>query len=197
MDNFVITISREHGSGGRTIGKKLAQKLGIPFYDQKLIDIAAKKSGLSESFIEDTETRPVSIIFDMYTQSRTFAVEDQAYLAEVKAIREAAKSSCVIVGRCSDYVLRAMKNCLHVFIYAPKEDRLQRIVEEYHDAEADKAQDYLQRIDKIRVSRYSYLTGRKWGDARNYDLCVNSNLGIDTAVDAIIAVYNHIRGGNA
>ncbi|MDO4548998.1 MAG: cytidylate kinase-like family protein, partial [Clostridia bacterium] len=172
----------------------LSARLGIPFYDKKLLSIAAIETGLDEKYIEQRENRPVSMIFDMYTHSRTFAVEDHAYLAEVSAIRQAAESSCVIVGRCSDYVLREMKNCLHVFVYAPKDERIRRVVEQYRDAEPEKAEDYLHKIDKIRASRYGYLTGRKWGDARNYDICVNSSIGIDAAVDAVAAAYERVSG---
>ena len=187
MKRIVITISREYGSGGRLIAKQLSEKMGITFYDKQLIAEVAKKTGFSENFIRDTEhQRPTnSFLFDLYTTVVTPSVPDQVFIAQAKVIKQAAaKESCVIVGRCADYILREHKDLLRVFIYAPMEERIRRAVEEYGDKESN-MESFVTRKDKQCASYYNYFTSVRWGDRKSYDLCINSALGLDTAVELI------------
>ena len=189
MKRIVITISREYGSGGRLIAKQLSEKLGITFYDKQLIAEVAKKTGFSENFIRDTEhQRPTnSFLFDLYTTVATPSVPDQVFIAQAKVIKEAAaKESCVIVGRCADYILRDEPNVLRVFVHAPLDQRIRRAREEY-GAEEENLESYVIRQDKARASYHNYFAAGRWGQSREYDLCVNSRIGIDASVQVIQA----------
>ena len=189
MKRIVITISREYGSGGRLIAKQLSEELGITFYDKQLIAEVAKKTGFSENFIRDTEhQRPTnSFLFDLYTSVATPSVPDQVFIAQAKVIKEAAaKESCVIVGRCADYILRDQPNVLRVFVHAPLDQRIRRAREEYGAAE-DNLESYVIRQDKARASYHNYFAAGRWGQSREYDLCVNSRIGIDASVQVIQA----------
>ena len=129
MKHVVITIGREYGFGGRLIAKKLPEELGITFYDKELIAAVAKKTGFSENFIRDTEhQRPTnSFLYDLYTAVQTPSVPDQVFVAQAKVIKEAAaKESCVIVGRCADYILRDAPCLLSVLVHAPLDERVRR-----------------------------------------------------------------------
>ena len=189
MKRIVITISREYGSGGRLIAKQLSEKMGITFYDKQLIAEVAKKTGFSENFIRDTEhQRPTnSFLFDLYTTVVTPSVPDQVFIAQAKVIKQAAaKESCVIVGRCADYILRDEPNVLRVFVHAPLDQRIRRAREEYGAAE-DNLENYVIRQDKARASYHNYFAAGRWGQSREYDLCVNSRIGINAAVKVIRA----------
>ena len=189
MKRIVITISREYGSGGRLIAKQLSEELGITFYDKQLISEVAKKTGFSENFIRDTEhQRPTnSFLFDLYTTVATPSVPDQVFIAQAKVIKEAAaKESCVIVGRCADYILRDEPNVLRVFVHAPLDQRIRRAREEYGAAE-DNLENYVIRQDKARAAYHNYFAAGRWGQSREYDLCVNSRIGINAAVKVIRA----------
>ena len=189
MKRIIITISREYGSGGRLIAKQLSENLGITFYDKQLIAEVAKKTGFSENFIRDTEhQRPTnSFLFDLYTSVATPSVPDQVFIAQAKVIKEAAaKGSCVIVGRCADYILRDQPNVLRVFVHAPLDQRIRRAREEYGAAE-DNLESYVIRQDKARASYHNYFAAGRWGQSREYDLCVNSRIGIDASVQVIQA----------
>ena len=194
MKRIVITISREYGSGGRLIAKQLSEKLGITFYDKQLIAEVAKKTGFSENFIRDTEhQRPTnSFLFDLYTTVATPSVPDQVFIAQAKVIKEAAaKESCVIVGRCADYILRDEPNVLRVFVHAPLDQRIRRAREEY-GAEEENLESYVIRQDKARASYHNYFAAGRWGQSREYDLCVNSRIGIDASVQVIQAAAKAI-----
>jgi len=182
VTDTIITISRQYGSGGREIGKLLAEELGIPFYDNELITIAAKKSGYAEGLFEQADQRPTGSL--LYTLSMfgsnvaTFdlPLNDKVFLIQSDIIREvAAKGSCVIVGRCADYVLREDPRCLNVFICGNLEDRLQWAIRE-KGVDPERAREALQKIDKRRATYYNYYTNMKFGDAANYHLCVNSSV---------------------
>lgn len=134
MKHVVITIGREYGSGGRLIAKQLSEELGITFYDKELITAVARKTGFSENFIRDSEhQRPTnSFLYDLYTAVQTPSVPDQVFIAQAKVIKEAAsRESCVIVGRCADYILRDDPRRLSVFVHAPLDERVRRAREEY------------------------------------------------------------------
>lgn len=194
MKHIVITIGREYGSGGRLIAKQLSEEMGITFYDKQLISDVAKKTGFSEHFIRNAEhQRPTnSFLYDLYTSVQTPSVPDQVFIAQAKVIKEAAaRESCVIVGRCADYILRDQPNCLRVFINAPLDQRVRRAREEYGVQEAN-LESYVIRQDKARASYYNYFATGRWGQSREYDLCVNSRIGIDAAVAVIRAAAQAI-----
>ena len=189
MKHIIITIGREYGSGGRLIAKQLSEEMGITFYDKQLITEVAKKTGFSENFIRDTEhQRPTnSFLYDLYTTVATPSVPDQVFIAQAKVIKEAAaRESCVIVGRCADYILREEPHVLKVFVNAPIDQRIRRAREEYGVTEPN-LESYVIRQDKARASYYNYFATGRWGQSREYDLCVNSRIGINTAVKVIRA----------
>ena len=189
MKHIVITIGREYGSGGRLIAKRLSEEMGIPFYDKQLITAVAKKTGFSEHFVRDTEQqRPTnSFLYDLYTAVATPSAVDQVFIAQARVIKEvAARESCVIVGRCADYILRDLPNCLKVFIYGPLEERIRRAREEYGVDEAN-LENFVIRQDKARAAYYNYFAAGRWGQSRQYDLCINSHMGIEGAVKVIQA----------
>lgn len=189
MKHIIITIGREYGSGGRLIAKRLSEEMGITFYDKQLITEVAKKTGFSENFIRDTEhQRPTnSFLYDLYTTVATPSVPDQVFIAQAKVIKAAAaRESCVIVGRCADYILREEPHVLKVFVNAPLDQRIKRAREEYGVTEPN-LESYVIRQDKARASYYNYFATGRWGQSREYDLCVNSRIGIDTAVKVIKA----------
>ena len=194
MKHIVITIGREYGSGGRLIAKQLSEEMGITFYDKQLISDVAKKTGFSEHFIRNAEhQRPTnSFLYDLYTSVQTPSVPDQVFIAQAKVIKEAAaRESCVIVGRCADYILRDLPNCLRVFINAPLDQRIRRAREEYGVQEPN-LESYVIRQDKARASYYNYFATGRWGQSREYDQCVNSRIGIDAAVAVIRAAAQAI-----
>ena len=189
MKHIIITIGREYGSGGRLIAKQLSEEMGITFYDKQLITEVARKTGFSENFIRDTEhQRPTnSFLYDLYTTVATPSVPDQVFIAQAKVIKAAAaRESCVIVGRCADYILREEPHVLKVFVNAPLDQRVRRAREEYGVTEPN-LESYVIRQDKARASYYNYFATGRWGQSREYDLCINSRIGIDTAVKVIKA----------
>lgn len=194
----VITISREFGSGGRSIGHLVAEKLGYAFYDSELVNKVAERCGFSHEFIEESgeyASARNSFLFSIATANQYSAdgisMFDRLYIEQAKIIEELAQEgNCVIVGRCADYILRDRKDCLHVFIHADKESRAKRIVERY--GQSDKAPEKrLAEKDQKRKVYYRNYTDRVWGQAQNYDLCLNSGaLGIDACVNLIIEACN-------
>ena len=194
----IITISREFGTGARLIGREVAALLNYGYYDRALIEMAAEKSGLSEEFIERTEEKASnSFLYNLATAAYlasdvtaeyTVPVNDQAFMIQSDVIRDIARSSNgVIVGRCADFVLKDHPRLLRVFIYANKEDRVNRIVNEYGQ-DPKNAESVLTKIDKGRANYHKFYTGTNWRSMDNYDLCINtSNTGIQGAVMAIKA----------
>ncbi len=192
MKHKVITISREFGSGGRTIGKKVAEKLGIPCYDRELIQKVASESGFNENYIKDAgEYAPGGFLGSAFSR-RDFGPTNEDYLWEIqyKVITDLAeKGPCVIIGRCADYILRGKINCLKVFIHADMHFRAERIVKEYGEREISPEQ-RLKDKDKRRAAYHRFYTDMKWGDAQNYDITLNSGtLSIDRCVDIIKELY--------
>lgn len=179
--NMIITIGREFGSGGHEIGKKLAAKLGINFYDKNLIELASKQSGLDLNVLSSSDEKAPGLFLSPYAPT----VPDQLYLAQSEVIRNlAAKESFVIVGRCSNSVLGEDVESLDVFIYAPLEERIKRIMDRYLIDSPDKARREIVHMDKIRRGYYQYYSEYKWGGREGYDLLINSSsLNIDTIVD--------------
>lgn len=188
--NLTITIGRQFGSGGREVGLKLAEKLGVPFYDKELLSHTAKKSNLGENVVEYYDEKqsipfvPQSSLFEIYQMP----MSDKVFIAQSDAIRDlAAKGSCVIVGRCADYVLRDSENVLNLFIHADMKFRIARKEEVLPGKTPAEVESHIRRVDKKRSKYYSYYTDKAWGDARSYHLCVDtSRFGIDGAVAMIL-----------
>ena len=198
MDKYIITIGRQFGSGGRSIGQKIAEKLDIHFYDKELISIAAKESGTDPEIFKDVDEKAAnSLLYSLSTGMYGFGsgfsamgdlpVNDKLYLLQHKIIKEIAeKESCVIVGRCADYVLRENPDCVNIFIYADMAFRKEQSVKK-HGIDEARAEHIINKTDKSRANYYSFYSGQKWGMAENYDLCINSSkLSEDKIVDLII-----------
>lgn len=195
MSEIYITIGRQFGSGGREIGKKVAQALGIPYYDKELLAVAAKESGLSHEFLKNYDEKPTnSFLYSLVMGQQNLlsgvqgaTVEQRAAKAQRDAVLSVAEQgSCVIVGRCADYILREKEGLVRVFICAEHDARIQRVC--HRDGVSEKeAEEKLRRLDKSRASYYSFHTDRKWGAAESYDLCINSSLhGTDAAAELIL-----------
>ena len=190
-----VTISREYGSGGREIGKKLADKLGIPFYDKEIIEQTAFKTGFAEEYVKKQGEYASARNWLEYSfsarNSYGMSPEDYLWSKQREVIIDLAnKGPCVIVGRCADYILRDRADVLNVFIHANNEYRKKRIMEIYHDpGHSDKM---LKDIDKKRSFNYKYYTEQEWGKSQNYDMTLDSaTLGVDLCVDII---YEICRG---
>ncbi|NCE64015.1 cytidylate kinase-like family protein [Pseudoflavonifractor sp. 524-17] len=186
MKHVVISISRQYGSGGRLVAQRLSEVLNIPFYDKEIIQKVSKETGLTEQYIRQMESKPTgSFIFDLYSMTQTMPLPDQVFIAQSRIIKEAAmQGPCVIVGRCSDYVLDEFPSCLRVFVSAPMAERVRRVRETYQ-VEAVHMENHINRQDRYRASYYSHFAGKKWGDMSNYDLCVNTRIGVEQAVKVI------------
>ena len=198
MDKTIIAIGRQFGSGGRAIGEKLAKKLDIAFYDKELISLAAKESGIAPEVFDSVDEKAAnsllySLSMGLYNFGSGFSamgdlpVNDQLYLLQHKLIKDIAeKDSCVIVGRCADYILRERTDCINIFIYADMEYRKQEAIKK-HGIDEARAEHIINKTDKSRANYYSFYSGQKWGMAENYDLCINSaKISEDAAVDLII-----------
>lgn len=187
MKKTVITISREYGSGGRIIGKKLAEALGISFYDGELLSLVAKESGYTVEFVRQNDQKKTqSLLYHLYMGSQILPASDMIFIAQSKVIKDLhSKESCVIVGRCADYVLRGKEDVINIFIHAPLESRAVRVEKEYAE-KADNYKTYVQKQDKSRVAYYNYFADDAWGKAQTYDLSINSDIGIDEAVKIIV-----------
>lgn len=192
--NRVITISREFGSGGRTIGRQVAEKLGIPCYDAELLDKIAEESGFAKEYI--AESGEYAFGTNWLSQALVardlngHSFQDDLWMIQQKIIRELAeKESCVIVGRCADYILKDHAECLRVFIHADLESRAKRIVEQYGER-SESPKKRLKDKDKRRAAYYQLYTDMKWGVARNYDITLNSGaLGIQKCVEILADLY--------
>jgi cytidylate kinase len=183
---YVITIGREYGSGGRFIAKLVAERLGISFYDNELITEACKESGLSPAILEtyDEKTDGFFSVAGMY--SYDMSLSQKVFLAQFDAIKKIAENeSCVIVGRCADYVLKENENLVSIFICAPMDEKVKRVTE-YYGVNPDKAVSTITKKDKKRRGYYNYYTDLDWGKAANYDMCINSKLGIEQCVTLIV-----------
>lgn len=187
----IITISREFGSGGRTIGKEVARQLGIPCYDKDLIEKIAEETGYAKEFVEDeSEYAPNTNNFAYMFLGRGLdglSNADKIWIAQKKVIEElASKEACVIVGRCADYVLKEREDCLNVFVYADKAFRAERIVKQYGESAIEPEKRLIDK-DKKRKLNYKYFTEQEWGKRQNYHLCIDSGfIGIKKAVALIV-----------
>lgn len=199
MNRLVITIGRQFGSGGREIGQKLAEWHGIDYLDKELLTLAAEKSGISEEILARADEKPASPFSFAARYPTSMAggfvapinvhnamTDDHLFSVQAAAIREEAeKRNCVIVGRCSDYVIGRKEYCVNIFVHAPLPWRIKRVSRIY-EIEAEEAKKQIQRIDKKRAAYYNFYTGKRWGDMEGYDLSIDvSTVGVDNAVKLI------------
>lgn len=204
MDKYVITIARQYGSGGRTIGEMLADKLGIHFYDKELMKLASEDSGINERLFNTADEKVKQSVFSKmfktekaYTgevispESGGFISDDNLFNYQAKVVKELAeRENCVIVGRCADYVLKDCDHVLSVFIHGPKDFCMQEAAKKIN-LTGKELERFITKTDKERADYYKYYTGREWTDARNYDLCLDSSkLGFERCVEEIIAYMN-------
>lgn len=206
MANIVITIARQYGSGGKTVGKMVADKLGIPFYSRDILRLASEDSGINERlFVEADERLKKKFLFgtpsNVYDgglikpDSGDFVSDRNLFNYQAKVIKELAeKESCVIVGRCADFVLKDNPNVMSVFVHADEDFCFDRAMERNSMTEREMVK-FIAKTDKYRGDYYKYYTGREWNDARNYDLCLDcGKLGFDKCMEEILA-YRKIRFG--
>lgn len=178
----IITIAREHGSAGKQIGKLVAEKLNIPFYYKEVTALAAQESGLDKEFISDINVNSPTILHDLYLSTN---VIQQAIVAQDKIIKKIADNgACVIVGRAADYVLRDYEDVVKIFIHAPKDFRIKKVMEMYGDSKSEAASS-IERSDEARAAYYRNTSGLSWGDVHNYDLSIDSSMGTNECVEAI------------
>ena len=204
--NIVITIARQYGSGGKTVGEMLANELGIHYYDKELAKLASEVSGINEAmFVTVDENKKNMPIFKssksayqgevLPPESSDFTSDDNLFNYQAKAIKELAeKESCVIIGRCADFVLKDYDNVLSVFVHAPHDFCMEQ-AEKKHSLNSKELEKLIAKIDKHRADYYKYYTGKEWTDARNYDLCLDSSkLGFERCVEEIKS-YIKVRFG--
>lgn len=184
--HMIITISREYGSGGRYVGRLIADKLGIKFYDKEIVTKLAERTGLSEQYIESNEQKKETLA--NLNNGYYFGLNnsDELFLEETKLIKElASKESCVIIGRCADVMLKSRKNVLKVFIYSNIEDKINRATT-FYKLDKEKAKKEISRIDKLRANHYKYYTEKEWNDHSNYDICINTQaLGVEKTAELV------------
>ena len=199
MGNYIYTIGRELGSGGYTVAKLLAERLGIKLYDKELLAQAAKDSGFCEEIFENHDERPTnsflySLVMDTYTGGNYSAapfldmpLNHKVFLAQFETIKKIAeKESCVIVGRCADYALSDNPDCINIFIHADLDVRIKNVSRNLNITE-NKARDIINKTDKQRASYYNYYTSKKWGDSKSYNLSLDAGkLGTDNCVEMIL-----------
>ena len=200
-DKIVIAIGRQFGSGGRAIGKLVAEKLGIPFYDKEIIKHIAEESGLSQEILNDYDEKPTnsflySLSLGAYTYGNSITgipempMSDKIFVIQSDVIKNlASQGSCVIVGRCAESILKDCSDCLSVFIHSDFDSRIKR-VSEYDNISHDEAAEKIRKTDKKRASYHNYYSDLKWGAATSYDLCINSKFGIENSAKLIIDYLN-------
>jgi len=186
----IITIAREYGSGGRLIAQKVAEKLGIVYYDNEVIDLAAKELGFDiDTIRKAAEEKSSSFMYTMSSSAFTLPLNDQVFTTQSKIIRHLAKyDSCIIVNGCADYVLEDYDHVLTIFVHAPLESRIRRVKEDYKEVHDD-VKKFVMKKDKARSNYYNYYTTKKWGHLKNFDLTINSDLGVDEVADIIVKLY--------
>ena len=185
MEKFTVTIARGFGSGGRTIGKMLADKLGVKFYDKELIRMASDASGINEALFGQSDEKTKNSVFGkpgvykgevIAPEKSGFISEENLFNYQAMVIKQiASEGSCIIVGRCADYVLREQENVFSVFITAPMEQRAQR-VSQREGISLSEAQEKAKKMDKVRKEYYNYFTNKRWGHTDSYQLCIDSSL---------------------
>lgn len=205
MENFVITIGRRFGSGGRALGKILSEKLGVPFYDKELLLDAAKKAGMSAEFFERNDERVPQFLSGIIPFSfgvnpmpwyvgTTSISDDSLYHTQSEFISDlASRQSCIIVGRSADYVLRYHPNLISVFLTAPMEACVERIVERKECLTRQEAAQMAAKVNNLRANYYNFYTDKNWGDAASYDLCIDSSLLPMSKIADLVISYLNLR----
>lgn len=208
MQNYVITIGRELGSGGKTIGELMAKELGIPVYDRRLIMMAAQESGLAPEVFEKADESPsgkgmmshimrtLSLPFGSFSSLYSNSMSNEnLFQVQADIIRQkAAEESCIIVGRCSDYILREHPRHIDIFVRANYENRVSQLVQR-HGCTEKEAKELIERIDEIRSEYHNFYAETNWGDSRAYDICVNSSiLGIDETAKLLLTFVKKALG---
>ena len=204
MSRLVITIARGFGSGGRTIGKLLAQRLNCDYYDNDLIKLASEESGINIELFGRADEKVKVNLFKRYNRSygeyvlspdsAEFVSDDNLFNYQAKIIRDLAeKQDCIIIGRCGDYILRDNPNGIRLFVYADEKTCIKNVTELYGMTEAD-AKKTIDKIDKSRAAYCKYYTNKNWYDVSNYDLCINtSDISFEKAVDIVMAYIETVR----
>ncbi|MGN1050994.1 MAG: AAA family ATPase [Acutalibacteraceae bacterium] len=203
-NKFIITIARQFGSGGSDIAKALAEKLNMKYYDKELISEAAKESGMDPEVFENIDEQATnsllySLSMGLYSFGNGFSamgdlpVNDKLYLIQHKMIKRIAdEGPCIIIGRCADFVLRDYPNVINIYIHANLEYRKERAIK-YHKIDPKRAEQIVNRTDKSRANYYSFYSGQKWGQAQNYDLCIDSSKITPEQAVETIATYVTLR----
>lgn len=204
IDKYVITIARGYGSGGRTMGKLLAEELGINYYDRELLRLASDESGINEALFEKSDEKlKNSILYKIARKeykgeyippdSDDYISNDNLFNYQSKVIRGLAdQESCIIVGRCADYILRDREDVVKLFVHASLDNCVARL-EDLYSLSRDELEKKIKKIDRRRADYYKYFTGRDWNNAENYDLCLNSHqLGYDKCIE-IVKAYLKVR----
>lgn len=185
-NKIVVTVSREYGSGGRYVAKLLSEKLGVKFYDKEIVTKLAEETGLSEEYIEENEQKR-GILSTLENDRVTgLSSKDELFIKETELIKKLArKDSCVIVGRCADFILKNNRNVVKVFVYSDMEDKIKRATK-FYGLNKEKAEKEIKNIDKQRANHYKYYTEREWKEYSNYDICINSDtFGVEKSADII------------
>ena len=201
--NYIITIGRQLGSGGKQIGKILSQKLDIPCYDKELIRLASKESGLGMEFFEEMDEKSQHRFFSTFFQFRSgvmgnttvnYLQNETLFKIQSDVIRSLAeRESCIFVGRCADYILRENPRCINIFISADLEDRI-RNVSQIMQIEEKEASNFINEMDKKRAGYYNYYSYKTWGISTSYHLCINSSLlGIEETANFILSYFKKFR----
>lgn len=185
-NKIVVTVSREYGSGGRYVAKLLSEKLGVKFYDKEIVTKLAEETGLSEEYIEENEQKRGILSTLENDQVTGLSSKDELFIKETELIKKLArKHSCVIVGRCADFILKNNRNVVKVFVYSDMEDKIKRATK-FYGLNKEKAEKEIKNIDKQRANHYKYYTEREWKEYSNYDICINSDtFGVEKSADII------------
>lgn len=196
-NKYYITIGRQHGCGGRLVGADLAKRLGIKYYDRDSVtNMISEDCGLTPDAVAGLmERRTSSLLYEMATLGQTNPLEEQVFISKTRIVNKLAdESSFVIVGVCGDYILREREHLLRVFLYDDPKNRIDRIINVYHDADYLTEQQ-LKSMDRNRADYYRFFTSYKWGNRNNYDLLMNTNVGLDTVTDMLELIAKKRFGG--
>ncbi len=196
-ENFYITIGRQHGCGGRIVGEDLAKRLGVAYYDRDSVtDMIADDCGLTPEAVSGLmERRTSSLLYEMATLGQTNPLEEQVFISKTRIVNKLAdEGSFVIVGICADYILRDRENLLKVFLYGDPKQRIDRIVNVYHDTDYLSEQK-LKNLDRNRADYYRFFTSYKWGNRVNYDILLNTDLGLDNVAEMLELISRKQFGG--
>ena len=200
MAKTIITLGREYCTGGRYIAEDVANALGIKLYDKELITMAAKHSGLSEEAVAASEKRHThSLLYSLYTMGNELPLGDQVFILQSRIIKQLAEEGpCVILGRCGDYVLRERPNVLRTFVFAPIDIRVAnaKVRPDAKDMPDRLWETHLAKHDRARASYYNYYTENRWGEAKNYDLCLNAAIGQDACAQLIVQAAKAMEAAN-